>query len=66
MFDIDSYVRIFDKMKKEDILDMEYLVLQTLKFDLFVPRIQHAMHGWYIRLQQVRRSPLSNSDSTYD
>lgn len=53
-------------MKKEDILDMEYLVLQTLKFDLFVPRIQHAMHGWYIRLQQVRRSPLSNSDSTYD
>lgn len=51
VFDIDHYVTVFDKLKREDILGIEYLVLQTLKFDMYVPRSQDALHGWFLKLQ---------------
>jgi hypothetical protein len=51
VFDIDQYVSAFEKLKREDILGVEYLVLQTLHFDVYVPRIQDAVHGWYLKLQ---------------
>jgi len=51
VFDIDNYVASFDKLKREDILGIEYLVLQTLRFDVYVPRTQDALHGWFLQLQ---------------
>ena len=51
VFDIDHYVASFKKIKREDILGPEYLVLQTLRFDMYVPRMQDALHGWFLKLQ---------------
>jgi hypothetical protein len=54
VFDIDNYVASFDKLKREDILGIEYLVLQTLRFDVYIPRMQDALHGWFLQLQVSR------------
>lgn len=51
VFDIDRFANAIDKLTKEDITEMEYKVLQTLKFDLYVQRVGHALHGWYLELQ---------------
>lgn len=59
VFDIDNYVASFNKIKRDDILGVEYLVLQTLRFDVFVPRIQDALHGWFLKLQ-VSQPPEDN------
>ena len=56
VLDIDVFVGVFDKLKKEDVLDLEYLVVQTLRFDLFVPRDIDALKGWYLRSQVSFRS----------
>lgn len=65
VFDIDRFAGSIDKLNKEDISDIEYLVLQTLKFDLYVQRIGNALHGWYLRLQQDPDRDLGRIDAIY-
>ncbi|KAJ9125301.1 hypothetical protein QFC22_000257 [Naganishia vaughanmartiniae] len=65
VFDIDRFAGSIDKLNKEDISDIEYLVLQTLKFDLYVQRIGNALHGWYLRLQQDPDKDLGRIDAVY-
>ncbi|KAJ9108945.1 hypothetical protein QFC21_000267 [Naganishia friedmannii] len=65
VFDIDRFAGSIDKLNKEDISDIEYLVLQTLKFDLYVQRIGSALHGWYLRLQQDPDRDVGRIDAVY-
>jgi hypothetical protein len=51
VFDIDRFAGAIDKLTKDDVTEMEYRVLQTLRFDLYVQRVGHALHGWYLELQ---------------
>jgi hypothetical protein len=61
VFDIDRFAGAIDKLKKEDISGIEFVVLQTLKFDLYVQRIGHALHGWYLELQVCPRVFIMHS-----
>ncbi|GHJ85602.1 hypothetical protein NliqN6_2004 [Naganishia liquefaciens] len=65
VFDIDRFAAAIDKLSKQDITEMEYRVLQTLKFDLYVQRVGHALHGWYLELQQDPDKDLARIDAAY-
>lgn len=65
VFDIDHYVSVFDKLERDDILGIEFLVLQTLRFDVYIPRIQDAIHGWFLKLQDIAPTQLGRIETAY-
>jgi hypothetical protein len=51
---LDDFITRFAKLKREDIVDLEFTVIQKLKFDVYVQRLGSALHGWFLKMQ-VRR-----------
>ncbi len=51
VYPLDEFTTRFAKLKREDIVDLEFTVIQKLKFDVYVQRLGNALHGWFLKMQ---------------
>ncbi|CAK9780137.1 cyclin-like protein [Cutaneotrichosporon oleaginosum] len=55
---IKDFVKKFEKFKADDVLDLEFLVAQSLSFEFWVRGAERALRGWALELQS---SPVSGA-----
>jgi cyclin H len=48
---IKDFVKKFEKFKADDVLDLEFLVAQSLSFEFWVRGAERALRGWALELQ---------------
>ncbi|BEJ15169.1 hypothetical protein CspHIS471_0409360 [Cutaneotrichosporon sp. HIS471] len=55
---IEVFVKKFEKFKAEEVLDLEFLVAQSLSFEFWVRGAERALRGWALELQS---SPIGGA-----
>lgn len=63
---IESFCRALQKTEPKDVLDLEFIVLQALKFTLLVHHTFRPLYGFFLDFQLVLLYPEAVSDITID
>lgn len=63
---IESFCRALQKTEPKDVLDLEFIILQALKFTLLVHHPFRPLYGFFLDFQQVLLHPEPLPDITID
>lgn len=60
---IDVFVKKFEKFKESDVLDLEFLVAQSLGFEFWVRGAERGVRGWALELQSTPAGSLGGASA---